>query len=241
VVCTKALTLQNFCLGHVDFTIEVERSLRVLDGAVAVFDGVAGVEAQTETVWRQANKYKVPRIVFINKLDREGADPAITLNSIAQRLACVPMVLQIPLGRYAHFQGVVDLVRLEALFFDSETDTPGGGGGVSRPGARVLRIPLPCSRGISLGGEGGAFPAAIEELSARGFDLGKVEEEAVAAREALVELVADFDDDVAQRFLDGVLRPYPLSLSLALSLSLSLSVSLALTVNHTHTHTHKHV
>ena len=71
--------------------------------------------------------------------------------------------------------------------------------------------------------------------------MGKVEEEAVAAREALVELVADFDDDVAQRFLDGVLRPYPLSLSLALSLSLSLSVSLALTVNHTHTHTHKHV
>jgi translation elongation factor EF-G len=153
MLCTRALTFQNFCLGHVDFTIEVERSLRVLDGAVAVFDGVAGVEAQTETVWRQANKYKVPRIVFINKLDREGADPAITLNSISQRLACVPMVLQIPLGRYAQFQGVVDLVRLEALFFDSETDTPGGG--VTRPGAKLIRIPLPCSRDISLSGGGG--------------------------------------------------------------------------------------
>jgi elongation factor G len=113
----------------VDFTIEVERSLRVLDGAVAVFDGVAGVEAQTETVWRQANKYKVPRIVFINKLDRQGADPAITLNSISQRLGCVPMVMQMPLGKHAQFQGVVDLVHLEALFFDNEGDIPGGGGG----------------------------------------------------------------------------------------------------------------
>jgi elongation factor G len=106
--------------GHVDFTIEVERSLRVLDGAVAVFDGVNGVEPQSETVWRQANKYKVPRICFINKMDRVGADFSMSVQSIRDRLDAKPLVVQLPLGAEDQHRGVIDLVRMKALVFQDE-------------------------------------------------------------------------------------------------------------------------
>ena len=106
--------------GHVDFTVEVERSLRVLDGAVAVFDGVAGVEPQTETVWRQADKYAVPRMCFINKLDRTGASFYDSLASIEDRLGANVAVIQLPIGIEADFQGVVDLVRMKAVVWTGE-------------------------------------------------------------------------------------------------------------------------
>ena len=111
--------------GHVDFTVEVERSLRVLDGAVAVFDGVAGVEPQSETVWRQANKYDVPRICFINKLDRTGADFYMCVDMIKDRLAAVPAILQLPIGNESTFQGLVDLVHMKALMWPLDDDTEG--------------------------------------------------------------------------------------------------------------------
>jgi elongation factor G len=104
--------------GHVDFTVEVERSLRVLDGAVAVFDAVAGVEPQTETVWRQANKYGVPRICFINKMDRVGADFFRSVSMIKDRLDAVPAVVHLPIGSEAGFRGMVDLVTMKALVWD---------------------------------------------------------------------------------------------------------------------------
>jgi elongation factor G len=107
--------------GHVDFTVEVERSLRVLDGAVAVFDGVAGVEPQSETVWRQADRYKVPRICFVNKMDRVGAEFHRTVDMIVSRLHAVPLVLQIPVGAESDFKGVIDLVRMRALLWPGET------------------------------------------------------------------------------------------------------------------------
>ncbi len=117
--------------GHVDFTVEVERSLRVLDGAVAVFDAVAGVEPQTETVWRQANKYRVPRICFVNKMDRVGADFSRTVEMIRDRLDAVPAVVQLPVGVEAGFRGVVDLLEGTALIWEdgmgekwSETEIP---------------------------------------------------------------------------------------------------------------------
>jgi len=105
----------------VDFTTEVERSLRVLDGAVVVFCGVGGVEPQSETVWRQADKYRVPRIVFINKLDRVGADFHNVVKQIEQRLGGKPLVTQLPLGAEEHFRGVIDLVRQKALVWEDET------------------------------------------------------------------------------------------------------------------------
>jgi elongation factor G len=107
--------------GHVDFTVEVERSLRVLDGAVTVFDGVAGVEPQSETVWRQADKYNVPRICFVNKLDRTGADFYRCVDMIVDRLGATPLVLQLPIGNEADFLGVVDLVGMRALTWRGET------------------------------------------------------------------------------------------------------------------------
>ena len=107
--------------GHVDFTMEVERSLRVLDGAVAVFDGVAGVEPQSETVWRQADKYNVPRICFINKLDRAGASFQRSFDSIITRLGANPIALQIPIGLEDQFKGVVDLITMRALLWKDET------------------------------------------------------------------------------------------------------------------------
>src|SRR5262247_4034779 len=100
--------------GHVDFTIEVERSLRVLDGAVAVFDGGNGVEPQSETVWRQADKYKVPRIAFINKMDKVGADFQMNLDSIRERLGARPVPIQWPVGQEDQHRGMVDLVRMKA-------------------------------------------------------------------------------------------------------------------------------
>ncbi len=106
--------------GHVDFTVEVERSLRVLDGAVAVFDAVAGVEPQSETVWRQANKYDVPRICFVNKMDRVGAEFHRCVEMISSRLGAVPLVIQLPWGVEADFRGVIDLVRMRALQWTTE-------------------------------------------------------------------------------------------------------------------------
>lgn len=107
--------------GHVDFTIEVERSLRVLDGAVAVFDSVQGVEPQSETVWRQADKYQVPRIVFMNKMDRVGADFFASVQSLIDRLGAKPVPVQLPLGKEDEFRGVIDLIVMKALVFDDET------------------------------------------------------------------------------------------------------------------------
>jgi len=104
--------------GHVDFTVEVERSLRVLDGAVAVFDAVAGVEPQTETVWRQANKYGVPRMCFVNKMDRIGADFFRCVDMIRDRLDCLPAVIQLPIGAESEFKGVVDLINMKAIVYD---------------------------------------------------------------------------------------------------------------------------
>ena len=106
--------------GHVDFTIEVERSLRVLDGAVAVFDSVAGVEPQTETVWRQANKYRVPRLCFINKMDRTGANFYRTVDMIKERLQSVPAVIQLPLGGEQAYEGIIDIVKMKAIKWDGD-------------------------------------------------------------------------------------------------------------------------
>src|SRR5712671_4561127 len=107
--------------GHVDFTAEVERSLRVLDGAVAVFDAVAGVQPQSETVWRQADKYSVPRICFINKMDRVGADFFHSVDTIVERLKARPVPIQIPVGAEDQFKGVVDLVEMKAVIWRDET------------------------------------------------------------------------------------------------------------------------
>ncbi|WP_022883287.1 elongation factor G [Glaciibacter superstes] len=114
--------------GHVDFTVEVERSLRVLDGAVAVFDGKEGVEPQSETVWRQADKYDVPRICFVNKMDKLGADFYFTVDTIIKRLGAKPLVLQLPIGAESNFEGVVDLVEMRALTWrgDSKGDVAMG-------------------------------------------------------------------------------------------------------------------
>ena len=107
--------------GHVDFTMEVERSLRVLDGCVALFDSVAGVEPQSETVWRQADKYGVPRICFINKMDRIGADFGRAIEMIRDRLGANPVALHVPIGAEDGFRGVVDLVRMKAVVWDDES------------------------------------------------------------------------------------------------------------------------
>ncbi len=107
--------------GHVDFTVEVERSLRVLDGVIAVFCGVGGVEPQSETVWRQANKYNVPRLAFVNKLDRVGADFFRVVDEIRDKLGANPIPLQIPIGHEDDFSGVVDLIRMKAIYWDDET------------------------------------------------------------------------------------------------------------------------
>src|SRR2546425_6246654 len=117
--------------GHVDFTIEVERSLRVLDGACAVFDAVNGVEPQSETVWRQADKYKVPRIAFINKMDRVGADFFMSVRTIVERLLAKPVCIQVPMGAEEKFEGVIDLVEMKAVRFEGEK------------GARVVTSEIP--------------------------------------------------------------------------------------------------
>src|SRR5919106_1943062 len=107
--------------GHVDFTVEVERSLRVLDGACAVFDAVSGVEPQSETVWRQADKYRVPRICFVNKMDRIGADFKRTLEQIETKLGGNPVAVQLPIGAEDRFKGVVDLLKMKAITYKDET------------------------------------------------------------------------------------------------------------------------
>ncbi|RMF88674.1 MAG: GTP-binding protein, partial [Nitrospinota bacterium] len=107
--------------GHVDFTAEVERSLRVLDGAVGVFCAVGGVEPQSETVWRQAEKYRVPRLAFVNKMDRVGADFFRCVQMMEERLATNPLILQLPLGSEHDFQGIIDLILMKAILYDEET------------------------------------------------------------------------------------------------------------------------
>src|ERR687892_516223 len=109
--------------GHVDFTVEVERSLRVLDGAIALFDSVAGVEPQSETVWRQADKYQVPRIAYINKMDRVGADFDQGVQTMIDRLGAVPVPIQLPIGAEAEFQGIVDLIENMGLVWKDELGT----------------------------------------------------------------------------------------------------------------------
>ena len=149
--------------GHVDFTIEVERCLRVLDGAVAVFCAVGGVEPQSETVWRQADKYRVPRIAYINKMDRTGADFERCLRMMVKRLNAVPLPLQLPVGSEDSFRGVIDLITEEMLRFDEGSQ-----------GAKVVVDPI---------------PADLLEVS-------------TAARMALIEKLADFDDGVMEKFLN---------------------------------------
>jgi elongation factor G len=150
--------------GHVDFTIEVERSLRVLDGAVAVFDSVQGVEPQSETVWRQADKYQVPRIAFMNKMDRIGADFYFSVQTIIDRLGANPIPIQIPIGKESEYRGSIDLITMRAYVYDDET-----------LGAKYK----------------------IEDIPA---DLmGKAKE----YREKMLEAVAEFDDQVMEKYLNG--------------------------------------
>ena len=151
--------------GHVDFTVEVERSLRVLDGAVAVYDGVAGVEPQTENVWRQADKYNVPRMCFVNKLDRTGADFFRCVQMMIDRLNATPLVLQIPIGLEGDHIGVVDLIGMRALTWRGETQ------------------------------KGDDY--AIEEIPADLLD------SATEWREKLIETLADVDDAVMEKYLEG--------------------------------------
>src|SRR4051812_38004892 len=119
--------------GHVDFTVEVERSLRVLDGAVAVFDGREGVEAQSETVWRQATKYNVPRLCFINKMDKVGADFDFSFNSIRERLGAPAVAVQIPIGQSSTFTGMIDLIRGIEIHYDLKNDKDQGKTQVEKP------------------------------------------------------------------------------------------------------------
>ena len=132
--------------GHVDFTVEVERSLRVLDGAIALFDSVAGVEPQSETVWRQADKYHVPRIAFINKMDRIGADFDMSIRTMIDRLGAHPVPVQLPIGAEADLKGIIDLVGMKAIIYKDElgkefdvVDIPDGVRRRRRRGARAPR------------------------------------------------------------------------------------------------------
>ena len=149
--------------GHIDFTAEVQRSLRVLDGGIVVFDGVAGVEPQSETVWRQADRYSVPRICFVNKMDRIGASFERTIQMIIERLGATPLPVQLPIGREDTFKGIIDLIEMNALTFTDEL---------------------------------GAAPKVIEIPA-------EFLEAAQAARETLIERVAETDDELTMRFLEG--------------------------------------
>jgi elongation factor G len=155
--------------GHVDFTVEVERSLRVLDGAVAVFDGKEGVEPQSETVWRQADKYDVPRICFVNKMDKLGADFYYTVDTIVKRLGAKPLVIQLPIGSESNFEGVVDLVEMRALTW----------------------------RGDSKGDVEMGAHYEIEEVPA------DLKEKADEYRAKLLEIVAETDDTLLEKFFAG--------------------------------------
>ena len=151
--------------GHVDFTVEVERSLRVLDGAVAVFDGVHGVEPQSETVWRQANKYHVARIAFVNKMDRIGADFNMSVESMRERLAANPVMFQLPIGKEEAFKGVVDLVAMKAMIWED--------------------------------GDTGGTKFSVTDIPEDMLD------EVAEARETLVERVAETDEALTLKFLEG--------------------------------------
>src|SRR5881275_1613422 len=148
--------------GHVDFTVEVERSLRVLDGAIALFDSVAGVEPQSETVWRQADKYRVPRIAYINKMDRIGADFDRGIQTMIDRLAAHPVPIQLPIGAEADFQGVIDLVTEEAIIYKDDLGQDW----------EVVEIP------------------------------DQYKEAAHDARTALIEAIAEYDDQLMEDYLD---------------------------------------
>lgn len=156
--------------GHVDFTIEVERSLRVLDGAIAVFCAVGGVESQSETVWRQADKYSIPRIAFVNKMDRVGADFQRCVSMIAERLGANPVPVQIPAGAEAEFEGVIDLIEERMLVFDEQ----------------------------SLGQD-----IEVKEVPAI------YREEFTAARLVLLEKLADFDEEIMEKYLDDTIVSAP--------------------------------
>ncbi|MBO4209733.1 elongation factor G [Micromonospora echinofusca] len=147
--------------GHVDFADEVERSLRVLDGAVAVFDGVAGVEPQSESVWRQADRYGVPRIAFVNKLDRAGADLDVVVASIRNRLRVTPLVVHLPIGREDGFTGVVDLVRMRALVWSGDAPSP-----VEQPVPDGLRDEARRRRRLLEEAVAERHPAALDEFCA---------------------------------------------------------------------------
>jgi elongation factor G len=149
--------------GHVDFTVEVERSLRVLDGAVAVFCAVGGVEPQSETVWRQADKYEVPRIAYVNKMDRVGADFKRVVGMLEERLGANPLPVQLPIGAEDSFVGMVDLVRMRAIIYTDDLGTQSDEG----------EIP------------------------------GEMEEEVAAARERLLETLAEFDEGIMVKYLEG--------------------------------------
>ncbi|WP_318778944.1 elongation factor G [Nesterenkonia natronophila] len=155
--------------GHVDFTVEVERSLRVLDGAVAVFDGKEGVEPQSETVWRQADKYNVPRICFVNKMDKLGADFYYTVDTIKSRLGATPLVMQLPIGSESDFIGVVDLLQMKALVW------PGDAKGDVTMGAEYEVREIP------------------EDLKERAEEY----------RNTLIEQVAEADDELMNKYLEG--------------------------------------
>ncbi len=150
--------------GHVDFTVEVERALRVLDGAVALFDAVSGVEPQSETVWRQADKYGVPRIAFMNKMDRVGADFYMSVGSMVERLGARPVCVQVPVGREENFVGPVDLVGMKAFRFDADA-----------MGVNFSTVDVP------------------EDVRA----------EAVSYREKMIEALADFDENIMEKYLSG--------------------------------------
>jgi elongation factor G len=149
--------------GHVDFSDEVERSLRVLDGAIAVFDAVAGVEPQSETVWRQADRHRVPRIAFVNKLDRAGAELDTAVDSIRRRLHPAPLVVQLPIGREDGFTGVVDLLRLRALVWAEEREAADEG-----PVPDALRDEARRRRRLLEEAVAELHPAALEEFCANG-------------------------------------------------------------------------
>ena len=164
--------------GHVDFTVEVERSLRVLDGAIALFDSVAGVEPQSETVWRQADKYHVPRIAYINKMDRIGADFDHGVQTMIDRLAAHPVPIQLPIGAEGDFEGIVDLVAMKAIVYKDELGTEQeigrdprpprrrGRGGARAPARGGLPLRRRAARADPRGG-GGPRGASSSRRSAR--------------------------------------------------------------------------
>jgi elongation factor G len=154
--------------GHVDFSDQVERSLRILDGAIAVFDGVAGVEPQSETVWRQADRHGVPRIAFVNKLDRAGADLDGAVDSIRRRLHPAPLVVQLPIGREGGFSGVVDLLRLRALVWGDGCETAGEGPVPDRLRDEAHRRRRRLEEAVAE-----LHPAALEEFCAQGTVSGR--------------------------------------------------------------------